>query len=198
MNNITKSPYFTLNNLVVDSSGEIITSDEYEFRQRTLQIPHSDFVRSIFPHDGHMLKESPEMEGRVKELLAEATKDYNKYYNLLSSEEHLLSSLRYAKKTQQALKDINKYRRMLMWVSYSKNFDKDRAKIQPIDDFVTFRNNTAKCLWHKDITPSLHYYPKTNSVFCFACGKYGDVIDVVMALRNCDFKEAVNFLNNTS
>lgn len=71
----------------------------------------------------------------------------------------------------------------------------ERAKQYPIDSLIEFHQNKAQCIWHMDIEKDdLHYYSKTNTVYCFACGKSGDTIDVYRQLHNCSFKEAVNAL----
>ena len=71
-----------------------------------------------------------------------------------------------------------------------------RAKAYPMTDLLEFRGRKTKCLWHSDSDPSLHYYEKTNSAYCFSCGKYADSIDVCRNLKNCSFKEAVKYLNS--
>ena len=71
---------------------------------------------------------------------------------------------------------------------------KEIAKTFPIDSLITFKQKKACCIWHNEKTPSLTYYPKTNSVYCFGCGKYGDAIDVYRNIHDCDFKTAVNEL----
>lgn len=72
--------------------------------------------------------------------------------------------------------------------------DIERAKEIPIDEFVDFRGGVARCVWHNDKNPSMHYYKKNNRVWCFACNKGGDVIDVVRAINNFSFLDAVNFI----
>lgn len=76
--------------------------------------------------------------------------------------------------------------------------DIERAKSVPIDSLIRFdRGRKAKSLWKKDErTPSMHYYPKSNRVKCFATGNHGDAIDVVMLRDNVTFKEAVDYLLN--
>lgn len=69
-----------------------------------------------------------------------------------------------------------------------------KGKNVPITNFIKFTNSKAKCIWHKDDTPSLHYYPKTNTVYCFGCDKSADVISVVMQLHGLSFTEAVKKL----
>lgn len=67
-----------------------------------------------------------------------------------------------------------------------------RAKQYPIDDIMDFKHNVACCIWHDDTNASLHYYPKTNTLFCFgACGKARDAIDAYMQVNSCDFISAV-------
>ena len=76
------------------------------------------------------------------------------------------------------------------------------AKAVPITNFVQFnRQGYAPCLWHQEKTASMFYNKETRSKFpntvkCFGCGAMGDPIDVVMALHNYDFNEAVKFITN--
>jgi len=79
-------------------------------------------------------------------------------------------------------------------VANKDNTDKEIAKSYPIDNLIEFKQKKACCIWHNEKTPSLNYYPNTNSVYCFGCGKYGDAIDVYRAIHNCDFKQAVSDL----
>lgn len=81
--------------------------------------------------------------------------------------------------------------------------DVQNIKSVPITNFVRFSGGVAQCVFHKDKNPSMHYngigtkFP--NTVKCYSCGTFGDVIDVVMAINNCKFKEAVDIIrgNNT-
>lgn len=76
-----------------------------------------------------------------------------------------------------------------------------RAKSYPMDKLIAFveqgaDRNKACCPWHNEKTPSLHYYKKSNSAYCFGgCGRSYDSIDAYMLLHNCDFKTAVRELN---
>lgn len=73
-----------------------------------------------------------------------------------------------------------------------------RAKEFPIDQLLKFKQNKICCLFHTEKTESLHYYPKTNTCYCFgSCGKRFDSIDIYQKLSGCSFKEAVNKLSNT-
>lgn len=59
-------------------------------------------------------------------------------------------------------------------------------------------NNKANCLHrshkHNDRTASLQVYPYSNSWYCFACGKGGSVIDLVMYMKNISFIKAIEEL----
>ena len=74
------------------------------------------------------------------------------------------------------------------------NSDIELVKTYPISNLIAFTHKKANCIWHNEKTPSLAYYPKTNSVYCFGCGKHGDAIDVYRTLHDCDFKTAVSEL----
>lgn len=74
----------------------------------------------------------------------------------------------------------------------------DMIRRVPITNYLTFTNKSCKCIFHNDKRPSLMYNDFNsripNTVKCFACGKFGSVIDVVMALHNTDFKGAVEII----
>lgn len=74
--------------------------------------------------------------------------------------------------------------------------DVGRAKEFPIPEMIKFDfNRSAKCLWHAENTPSLHYYPQDNHLYCFGgCGRGYDAIDVYMKIHSVGFREAVKKL----
>lgn len=43
-------------------------------------------------------------------------------------------------------------------------------------------------------TGALHYYPETNTVYCFSCEHRGDVIDIYQTTNNVDYNTALNDL----
>lgn len=55
---------------------------------------------------------------------------------------------------------------------------------------TTLRNGKALCPFHDDHNPSLHYYPDTQSFYCFGCGVGGTAIDWIMHRDNVDVSEA--------
>lgn len=74
----------------------------------------------------------------------------------------------------------------------------EQVRQVPITDYVNFKGGVACCVFHSERNPSMYYndfssaYP--NTVKCYSCGKFGDVIDVVMSLENVGFKDALNLL----
>lgn len=57
------------------------------------------------------------------------------------------------------------------------------------------RTNFASCPKHKDRTPSMKIYPDNNSWHCFSCNSGGDIINLVQAIYNTDFKNTVAQIN---
>ncbi len=71
-----------------------------------------------------------------------------------------------------------------------------RAKSYPLTNLIEFRQHKACCPFHSEKTPSLHYYPKTNTAYCFgSCGKVYDSIDAYRLKHGVGFVEAVEALN---
>ena len=70
-----------------------------------------------------------------------------------------------------------------------------KAKEYPIENLIEIKRKTARCLWHDDSDPSMHYYKKDNKVHCFVCDKQWDSIDVVQKLHDCSMKDAVEIIN---
>ena len=73
-----------------------------------------------------------------------------------------------------------------------------RAKEYPITQLIDFDSfKKTVCPFHNEKTPSLVYYPKTNSCYCFGgCGKAYDAIDIYRHKTGCSFTEAVKYLTN--
>jgi hypothetical protein len=74
----------------------------------------------------------------------------------------------------------------------------EKAKLVPIDTYIKFRpDGFACCIFpdHNEKTPSMKYFKKKNRVHCFGCGKGGDVVDVLQAIKGCSFEEALKELS---
>lgn len=67
----------------------------------------------------------------------------------------------------------------------------EQAKSVPIENFIEIKHGFATCPLHTDHTPSMKIYKKDNRWHCFSCGKNGDTIDLVMALRSITLPEAI-------
>lgn len=50
------------------------------------------------------------------------------------------------------------------------------------------------CPFHSEKTPSCHFYPSTNSFYCFGCHMGGSVVTFVKEIEHLDFMDAVKFL----
>lgn len=53
---------------------------------------------------------------------------------------------------------------------------------------------SCRCPFHSEKSPSCHFYPQTQSFYCFGCGVGGDVITFIKLIENLDYTEAVRFL----
>jgi len=62
-------------------------------------------------------------------------------------------------------------------------------------NIILNRSNFACCFLHTDKTPSMKIYPNNNSWHCFSCNSGGDVISLVQAIYDIDFKTAINQIN---
>ena len=92
-------------------------------------------------------------------------------------------------------KRLNK---ILKWQTINKKeveLDIPSAKMFPIENLIEFNNyGFAKCIWHDEKSPSLHWDKKRNKAHCFAgCGDF-DSIDIYMKINNVAFNVAVKNL----
>ena len=56
------------------------------------------------------------------------------------------------------------------------------------------RTYSCRCPFHSERTPSCHFYPDTQSFYCFGCAAGGDVVTFIRLIENLDYIEAVRFL----
>jgi len=73
----------------------------------------------------------------------------------------------------------------------------DNIKNIPITDFIDFNiAGFSKCIFggHRDKTPSMKYFKDSNTVYCFGCSSYADIISVVRIQRKLDFVNAIKYL----
>jgi len=74
-----------------------------------------------------------------------------------------------------------------------------RARAFPMTQLLDFSQaGKAVCPFHNEKTPSLHYYARTNTAYCFgACGKPYDAIDLYRLKHpSLTFRQAVSEINH--
>lgn len=80
----------------------------------------------------------------------------------------------------------------------------EKAKQFPIEELARSkleliqvgRNWKGLCPFHNEKTPSFYLFSDSNRYKCFGCNNGGSIIDLTMALYECDFKTAVMMLQN--
>lgn len=144
-------------------------------------------------------------------------KDISEYVNAGGDLHELLKTAKHyadiAEVTEDRLKRIARMQSVFFYDAYikahtkvntytgeRKTFDSDKvthANGYPLPNILDFNSHGKRaCDWHKnDNTPSLQYYPKTNTAYCFACAKVVDSIEAYRFKHKCSFKEAVDNLN---
>ena len=84
----------------------------------------------------------------------------------------------------------------------NKFIDVDEIKkrvdiVEVVSDYVNLKRvgkaYMGRCPFHDDRHPSFAVYPD-GYYKCFGCGASGDVIDFIMQIRGCDFREALEIL----
>lgn len=66
----------------------------------------------------------------------------------------------------------------------TKNLDKRLSIVGIANSFgIKVKKNKCICPFHKDTDPSLVFYEKTNSFFCFGCRTGGDVVEFYRRLK---------------
>lgn len=77
-----------------------------------------------------------------------------------------------------------------------------KARVSITDILLHFNiniNSTNRisciCQAHKDNHPSMKVDINKNRVHCFSCGFSGDVVDVVVELKQCNKKEAIMYID---
>lgn len=84
------------------------------------------------------------------------------------------------------------------WQKAYEHATEDVKIVDIVGDILGVRefNRNIPCPFHEDKSPSLKIYENRNCFVCFGCDARGSPIDFVMKHKNCDFKEAVEFLSN--
>lgn len=62
---------------------------------------------------------------------------------------------------------------------------------------IKVTNHMCKCPFgHKDNSPSMKIYDKTNTFYCFSCHKSGDLINMVQFMYGLNFQQAMEKIND--
>jgi hypothetical protein len=142
------------------------------------------------------LKELSKKAQEIKKWTISKCSDYTKLDLLIETNQALGLGER-PEKVQGHLNRLERLQLLFADKQVSNNYiNKESVKDIPISEYLEFNKaNKCKCIWHNDASPSLHYYPKNNTVYCFSCSKSGDIIDVIMQLNGCDFRQALKILS---
>lgn len=95
------------------------------------------------------------------------------------------------KKSYNSDSDINKIKNSFDFFDYLKQ--KNGIPKRNTNTYSMFEN--CELCGHKN---NLVYYHETNSFMCFSssCNKGGTIIDYIMILNKCSFKEAINYIKS--
>ncbi len=71
----------------------------------------------------------------------------------------------------------------------------DIVQVAELHGITVNKHGQAECFNnHDQKTPSLTFYPESQSYHCFGCGAHGDVISLVEHVDGCSFMQALNQL----
>ncbi len=156
---------------------------------KVLLIPNTNQIKDISDYLS--------LNGDIHELLTTA-KHYESiddiYTDRSSRKSNFQSTVFHDVYIDQYKKD--NYKKVTTYTETNPDAHKTDAKLYPIHRMINFNQNKACCIFHNEDTPSMQYYPLTNSVYCFGCGKYADAITVARTIYNLSYKEAIIFLKN--
>ena len=63
-------------------------------------------------------------------------------------------------------------------------------------DYFTHKHFKCRNPLHNDNKPSMKYNPKNNKVHCFSCGVTYNLIDLLQADLNCDYRGALDYIKD--
>lgn len=156
--------------------------------------------------DDYGLKQADSVKIRIK-CLRQQAKDLKDEYLVIKAqylrgerpEAHIpLNSL--SEQIEKLNKAIYFNRQRLKGDTTCEQYDLETIKRVPINQITEimlngfFRNNPFRN--EKSPSNSLYLYKNKNRFCDFATGKTGDVVDVYMAVNNCDMRTAMKELNN--
>ena len=89
-----------------------------------------------------------------------------------------------------------------------KKFEKTEGKPNIIATFEhlcpgsklkkSYKAIMSLCPIHEEKNPSFAMYEETNTYFCFSCKASGDSYNLIMEVRNLNFKEALEYAKDNN
>lgn len=100
----------------------------------------------------------------------------------------------------EAVKHLDKLTKDIYWIKNRKNskvqpFDIPALKSIPLDRIIPI-NRSGFFKLRDEKTPSAHWNKVKNTWTDFGSGEYGDSIDLIMKIKECDFVRACAFLRD--
>lgn len=204
--------------VVVSPIEERYDHDMWELKKEVKNKLRIDDIVSMFVDDNgkidvkgrafinQRIKDTKKEIARLNGTRSQIRNEVESQRSMKMKQRQLLFELRCAIEIDMPVKELQEQlkrdRTIHLFLTPKKNMrggvtqaDIERAKHIPISNFITFNKmNKARCIWHNDEEPSMHYYKKDNNVYCFSCQKGGDVIEVVNKLLGKGFVGTVKFL----
>lgn len=191
--------------------------DYYAYEQKawkeSLNLPTTNELHKVYPNAqltiNKLIKDfKKELRGldsvksEVKTIVQKKVSDY-RHYNILLD---LYTTLAVEPRYSTVVKRLSELEKIQSNFKYSNVVGSSQTQIKPADvkhvpitKYLEFNSSgKARCLWHEEKTPSMQYYPQTNTLKCFGCGKFADIIDVVQEVHKVDFRSALTILKNES
>lgn len=185
---------------IYDAVDKIMTDQEIEekIEEALFYAPMEKAWRASLPVDTSTCFPVSVQKFYLNQNISNLLAEIRTYKNKLATAKPL-DNWWYSRTIEELSAKLDRLGHKLRWLNTPDKADKklniDKAKAVPITQLIEFKRNIARCIWHDDKKPSMHYYRNNNKVFCFSCQKGGDVIDVAMKLWQCSMKEALNKLN---
>jgi len=140
------------------------------------------------------------LKEKMTDAVAEAWSFLDMYHDYRNREK-FLEMLLAGEKARDLIKEIVKLQGEIIALRQGNDdkrviSDDDirRAREYFFAHLIEFKRDVAKCPFHEDRTPSLHYYSATNTVHCFSCNQTWDTIAFLMERDGLTFREAVRRL----
>lgn len=156
----------------------------YANTQQTCESPHSHFMwqNEMLQYE---MNESERINEMINSVVSESDEDSLAYYKMLWC--------------QQAKREWAKRHHSAFWddISSVKNqtpiadFIISTCWINKKPIYINGKVDKICCPLHKENTPSLKIYHKTNSWYCFGCHEWGDHIDLLEKFFNISKWEAI-------